>query len=88
MLGVDLDGWEVVFWSGAAQLKKSPQEFWGWPRKRGRWRRFVVIFSGVTIYISLDRSEVVGGDFGIYGTKIKRKRLERFGDWGICTPTF
>ena len=23
MLGVGLDGWEVVFWSGAAQLKKK-----------------------------------------------------------------
>ena len=27
MLGVGLDGWEVVFWSGAAQLKKSPKNF-------------------------------------------------------------
>ena len=23
MLGVGLDGWEVVFWSGAAQFKKK-----------------------------------------------------------------
>ena len=74
MLGVGLDGWEVVFWSGAAQIfKKVPKNFWGWPRKRGRWRRFVVIFSGITIYISLDRYEVVGSDFGIPVTKLKKR---------------
>ena len=28
MLGVGLDGWEVVFWSGAAQFKKKvPRNF-------------------------------------------------------------